>query len=122
MPALSSFTYWSDRHHVDWREIGRLLPFTLLGVLVGLFAFQRLDPTTLTKAFGVFGNKHIDGKPLLNVFQLGLAQRDHCAHLQLGGDIAIDHVRDADTIRLGQSLEPGGDIDAITKHIARLPK
>jgi uncharacterized membrane protein YfcA len=54
LTALSSFTYWRDRHHVDWREIGRLLPFTLLGVVLGLYVFRQLDPATLTKAFGVF--------------------------------------------------------------------
>lgn len=54
LTALSSLTYWRDRHQVDWGEIARLLPFTLLGVLAGLYVFRQLDPVTLTKAFGVF--------------------------------------------------------------------
>lgn len=54
LTALSSLTYWRDRHKVNWGEIARLLPFTLIGVLVGLYVFQQVDPLTLTKAFGVF--------------------------------------------------------------------
>nr|ART90399.1 putative membrane protein [uncultured bacterium] len=55
LTALSSFTYWRrDRHNIEWGEIGRLLPFTLLGVAAGLYVFQQVDPRTLTKAFGAF--------------------------------------------------------------------
>jgi uncharacterized membrane protein YfcA len=54
LTALSSFTYWRDRRKIEWREIARLLPFTLLGVAAGLYVFQQVDPRTLTKAFGVF--------------------------------------------------------------------
>jgi len=55
LTALSSFTYWQrDRHKIHWREIGRLLPFTLSGVLAGLYVFQHADPRELTKAFGGF--------------------------------------------------------------------
>jgi len=55
LTALSSFTYWRrDRHNIEWGEIVRLLPFTLLGVAAGLYVFQQVDPRTLTKAFGAF--------------------------------------------------------------------
>jgi uncharacterized membrane protein YfcA len=54
LTVLSSFTYWRDRHKIVWGEIGRLLPFTLIGVVAGLYVFQQVDPRTLTKAFGVF--------------------------------------------------------------------
>ena len=54
LTALSSFTYWRDRHKIVWGEIARLLPFTLIGVLAGLYVFQQVDPRTLTKAFGIF--------------------------------------------------------------------
>jgi len=55
LTALSSFTYWKrDRDKIAWGEIFRLLPFTLLGVLLGLYVFQQVDPVTLTKSFGVF--------------------------------------------------------------------
>jgi hypothetical protein len=55
LTALSSFTYWRrDRDKIDWREIARLLPFTLIGVLAGLYVFHKVSPATLTKAFGVF--------------------------------------------------------------------
>jgi uncharacterized membrane protein YfcA len=55
LTAISSFTYWRrDRDKITWGEILRLLPFTLLGVLLGLYVFQRVDPVTLTRSFGVF--------------------------------------------------------------------
>lgn len=55
LTALSSLTYWKrDRDKIAWGEIFRLLPFTLLGVLLGLYVFQQVDPVTLTKSFGLF--------------------------------------------------------------------
>jgi uncharacterized membrane protein YfcA len=55
LTALSSFTYWRrDRDKIAWGEILRLLPFTLLGVVLGLYVFEQVDPVTLTKSFGVF--------------------------------------------------------------------
>jgi hypothetical protein len=55
LTALSSFTYWRrDRDKIVWGEIARLLPFTLIGVLAGLYVFHKVDPATLTRAFGVF--------------------------------------------------------------------
>lgn len=53
--ALASFTQWRrDRLRIVWSEIARLLPFTLVGVLAGLYIFQNADARTLTKAFGIF--------------------------------------------------------------------
>ena len=54
LTALSSFTCWRDRHKIEWGEIARLLPFTLIGVVAGLYVFKQVDPRMLTKAFGVF--------------------------------------------------------------------
>lgn len=55
LTAFSSLTYWRrDRDKIAWGEIFRLLPFTLLGVLLGLYVFQQVDPVMLTKSFGVF--------------------------------------------------------------------
>lgn len=55
LTALSSFTYWRrDRYKIEWGEIARLLPFTLIGVAAGLYVFQQVDPRTLTRAFGGF--------------------------------------------------------------------
>jgi len=55
LTALSSFTYWRrDRDRIQWGEIARLLPFTLIGVAAGLYLFQQVDPLTLTRSFGVF--------------------------------------------------------------------
>lgn len=53
--ALASFEAWRrDWRNILWREILRLVPFTLTGVLLGLYLFNELDPRTLTRAFGVF--------------------------------------------------------------------
>ena len=55
LTALSSFTYWRrDRDRIAWSEILKLLPFTLLGVALGLWVFRMVDPATLTRSFGVF--------------------------------------------------------------------
>jgi len=43
-----------ERAKIDWREIRRLLPYSLLGVIAGLYLLQHLDMRVLTKSFGVF--------------------------------------------------------------------
>lgn len=43
-----------ERARIDWREIRRLLPYSVLGVIAGLYLLQQLDMRVLTKAFGVF--------------------------------------------------------------------
>jgi uncharacterized membrane protein YfcA len=54
LTALASFGNWRDRGRIDWREIGRLLPYTIAGVLAGLILLDRVDVAILTRAFGVF--------------------------------------------------------------------
>lgn len=55
LTVLASLTHWRrDWGKIAWREIGRLLPFTLAGVVAGLYVFQQADARTLTKAFGAF--------------------------------------------------------------------
>ena len=44
----------SDRDKVLWREIGKLMPGTLVGVVAGLLVFTRLDATTLALWVGAF--------------------------------------------------------------------
>jgi uncharacterized membrane protein YfcA len=44
----------SDRDKVLWREIGRLIPGTLVGVAAGLLVFTRLDAATLALWVGGF--------------------------------------------------------------------
>ncbi|RMG33213.1 MAG: sulfite exporter TauE/SafE family protein [Gammaproteobacteria bacterium] len=44
----------ANRHAIAWREVGRLLPFGLLGVLLGLSAFHLVDPLILRRAMGAF--------------------------------------------------------------------
>jgi len=55
LTVVSSIVHWlQDWNKIAWREIARLMPFTLLGVLIGLYLFDRFDPRTLTRALGVF--------------------------------------------------------------------
>ena len=55
LTVISSLGHWiRDWRKIMWREIARVAPFTLAGVLVGLQLFRELDSRTLTQAFGVF--------------------------------------------------------------------
>lgn len=55
LTVLASFTHWvRDWRHIDWREIARLLPYTLVGILAGLYLLQEVEIRLLTRAFGVF--------------------------------------------------------------------
>ncbi len=44
----------SNRHAIAWREVGRLLPFGLMGVALGLSVFHLVDPLVLRRAMGAF--------------------------------------------------------------------
>jgi uncharacterized membrane protein YfcA len=55
LTVLASVTHWvRDWRHIDWREIARLLPYTLTGILAGLYLLQEVEIRVLTRAFGVF--------------------------------------------------------------------
>ncbi len=55
LTVVSSVVHWlQDWSKIAWREIARLMPFTLLGVLIGLYLFDRFDSRTLTRALGIF--------------------------------------------------------------------
>lgn len=55
LAIISSLGHWiRDWRKIVWREIARVAPFTLAGVLVGLQLFRELASRTLTQAFGVF--------------------------------------------------------------------
>ena len=43
-----------DRSHIQWREILPLLPFSAIGVLLGLYLFKAVDAVMLAHALGVF--------------------------------------------------------------------
>lgn len=43
-----------ERAKIDWREIRLLIPYSVLGVIAGLYLLKRLDMHVLTKAFGTF--------------------------------------------------------------------
>src|SRR5258706_14106285 len=49
--VLGIFSSWSivisDRRHVDWRELLRLLPYTVFGALIGLYFYNEFDAHTL---------------------------------------------------------------------------
>jgi uncharacterized membrane protein YfcA len=55
LTALASFPHWArDWRHIAWRELARLLPFTLVGIFAGLYLLQEVDLQLLTRAFGAF--------------------------------------------------------------------
>lgn len=55
LTVASSLVHWlEDSRRIAWGEIARLLPFTLLGVIAGLYLFDLFDPHILTKALGIF--------------------------------------------------------------------
>jgi uncharacterized protein len=55
LTALASMGHWlRDWVRIDWREIARLLPYTVMGVLAGLYLIDQVDVRVLTRAFGAF--------------------------------------------------------------------
>jgi uncharacterized membrane protein YfcA len=42
------------RHAIQWRDLGRLIPFALVGVALGLYLFTVVDARPLSRALGVF--------------------------------------------------------------------
>jgi uncharacterized membrane protein YfcA len=42
-----------DRKHVDWREMARMLPSSVIGILGGLYLFATLDARLLTRGLGL---------------------------------------------------------------------
>jgi uncharacterized membrane protein YfcA len=51
--AAGAALFGSDRRHIAWAEMGRLVPGCLVGIAVGLFIFKLLDSATLAKTLGV---------------------------------------------------------------------
>ena len=43
-----------DRRKVAWRELLRIAPFSLIGIVLGIWLLARIDPKPLGRAFGVF--------------------------------------------------------------------
>ena len=54
--VLGIFSSWSivfsDRRHVDWRELLRLLPYTIAGALIGLYFYYEFDGRMLAHGLG----------------------------------------------------------------------
>ena len=42
-----------DHRHVSWRDARKVIPFCLLGVLIGLYFFKTLDARALERALGI---------------------------------------------------------------------
>jgi uncharacterized membrane protein YfcA len=41
-------------HHIQWRDLLPVLPFTLLGILIAFFLLKHVEPGLLTDALGIF--------------------------------------------------------------------
>ena len=55
LTVLASFTHWvRDWRRIAWREIARLMPYTLIGIFAGLYLLQEVELRVLTRGFGVF--------------------------------------------------------------------
>lgn len=44
----------SDWRKVAWREIARIVPFAITGIIAGIFFLANIDAKPLTRAFGLF--------------------------------------------------------------------
>jgi len=52
---MSSIGHWMrDWRRISWREIARLLPYSLAGVLAGLYVLHQVEMRTLIRILGVF--------------------------------------------------------------------
>jgi len=70
---ISSFVILrSNLHHVRWPALWRVMPYCVIGVLVGLYFFKPLDARTLARTLGVFVTAYgsyslwITWRPLVN--------------------------------------------------------
>ena len=43
---------FTDRRHIVWRELLRLLPYTIVGALIGLYYFNAFDGRSLARGLG----------------------------------------------------------------------
>ncbi len=54
--VLGIFSSWSivfeDSRHIVWRELLRLLPYTTIGALIGLYLFDSFDGRSLARGLG----------------------------------------------------------------------
>lgn len=54
--VLGIFSSWSivfkDSRHIEWRELLRLLPYTIAGALIGLYFYNAFDARTLAHGLG----------------------------------------------------------------------
>ena len=115
-----------DWSKIDWREIRRLLPYSVLGVLAGLFLLERLDIRVLTRAFGVFvilyacfalatasrPLRHSRARPLSGGRGAEHARRGDGRHVRRGGGPALRHLLQRAAAREGRvSRDDHGDTD-----------
>ncbi len=50
----SIFIIRNNLHHIRWPALLRVMPFCVIGVLIGLYFFKTQDASTLARALGVF--------------------------------------------------------------------
>ena len=54
--VLGIFSSWSivfkDTRHIEWRELLRVLPYTIVGALIGLYFYDAFDARTLARGLG----------------------------------------------------------------------
>lgn len=50
--VLTATLAWSLRDHVLWRQVGRIVPAALAGVVVGVTLLSQVDPTWLVRTLG----------------------------------------------------------------------
>src|SRR6266436_1081044 len=43
---------FNESRHVEWRELLRLLPYTIVGALIGLYFYNAFDARTLARGLG----------------------------------------------------------------------
>src|SRR5260370_31539356 len=49
---------FNESRHVEWRELLRLLPYTILGALIGLYFYNAFDSRTLAPGLGALVLAH----------------------------------------------------------------
>lgn len=49
----SSAILLKDYRHVSWRDVRKVIPYCVIGVLIGLYFFKTLDARSLARALGI---------------------------------------------------------------------
>lgn len=52
--ASSIAILYTDRRHIAWKDLWRVMPWTAMGVVIGVYFFKILDAATLARILGGF--------------------------------------------------------------------